>query len=186
MITRKFDTRRTALGVASVLACSLATQALADASTAQAAVWTPRELTFQYQGFQTKYSCDGLRQKMKKLLLMFGARPDLEVSEFGCTRLNGPDPFAGVRIRMSVLQPASAGSSAPVPAHWTVVNALANREPFDAAADCELIGQVAQKVLPAFAARDVDFKATCALNQPVIGNVHLSAAVLTADPAATR
>ena len=31
----------------------------------QSAVWTDKELTFVYQGFTTKYSCDGLRDKVR-------------------------------------------------------------------------------------------------------------------------
>jgi hypothetical protein len=148
-------------------------------------VWSSRDLAFQYQGFTTKYSCDGLQQRMRKLLVRLGARPDLEVIPYGCMRLAGPATLAGVRIKMSVLQPAPADATKTVPAHWRPVDVLADRDPLDAATDCELIDQIEQKVLPAFAARNVDFKAACALHQAVVGSTHLKAEVLTADaPAA--
>jgi hypothetical protein len=172
-----------------IVAVAMFAQAYADSSpaaaaTAPAAVWSPRELTFQYQGFTTTYSCDGLQQRMRKLLVKLGARPDLEVTAFGCTRLAGPDLLAGVRIKMDVLQPAPADAAKTVTAHWMAVDLLADRNPLDAAADCELIDQIKQKVLPAFTTRNVDFKATCAAHQVVIGSTYLKAEVLSAAAAA--
>src|SRR5260370_6672128 len=130
----------------------------------ESAVWAPKELEFVYQGFTTKYSCDGLQDKMRKVLIKLGARHDIQVRNWGCTRLQGPDPFAGVRIKMNVLQPAGKQGGQAVPAHWKRVDLLADpddRDPVDAAGDCELIGQIKQKVLPLFATRDIDYRSTC-------------------------
>src|ERR1700704_4819616 len=79
----------------------------AAAARGQAAVWTPKELTFVYQGFTTKYSCDGLRDKVRGVLLDLGAqKKDLKVQQLGCSSSSGrPDPFPGVRVKMKVLQP---------------------------------------------------------------------------------
>jgi len=94
------------------------------------AVWTPRELLFIYHGFTTKYSCDGLRDKVRSILLQLGAREDLTVTETPCAELGRPDPFPGARIKMNVLQPAAgtggtAGTQA-VPGHWTTVDLASN------------------------------------------------------------
>src|SRR6266699_5840765 len=67
------------------------------------AVWTPRELLFIYQGFTARYSCDGLRDKVRSILLELGAREDLKVTETPCSELGRPDPFPGVRIKINVL-----------------------------------------------------------------------------------
>src|SRR5689334_6911979 len=75
-------------------------------SSHELAVWVPMQLTFPYRQFTTQYSCSGLEMRMTSLLLKLGARPDLEVRGYGCTRLTGPDPFAGVKIKMNVLEPA--------------------------------------------------------------------------------
>ena len=101
-----------AVGVVAVLLTVTGWAAAAEADTdAQAAresaVWTPKELTFMYQGFTTTYSCEGLRDKVRSILLELGAREDLKVTETGCSSLGGPDPFPGVRIKMNVLQPAA-------------------------------------------------------------------------------
>src|SRR5579871_317039 len=105
--------------------CCTAAEGTTDET--QPAVWTPKELTFVYQGFTTKYSCDGLRDKVMRALLQLGARKkDLKVEETACTRGFGrPDIFPGVRIKMNVLAPAtdtSADSPDVVQARWKPVD----------------------------------------------------------------
>jgi hypothetical protein len=153
-------------------------------SGGESAVWAPKELNFVYQGFTTKYSCDGLQDRMRKVLIKLGARHDIQVRSLGCTRLRGPDPFAGVRIKMNVLQPAGEQLGQAVPAHWKMIDLLANRDPVDTAADCELIEQIRQKVLPLFATRNVDYSLTCEPHQLLIGATRLKAEVLVADESA--
>ena len=161
-----------------------------DAATAGsadvAAVWVPREINFRYVGFTTKYSCDGLRSRVRGILLQLGARDDLEVTGFACVRVNTPETSPGVRIVMHVLQPAAPTAGQTVPAHWQRVNVLADRNPVDASLDCELIAQLHRDVLPLFATREVDYSATCAANQPVAGGTRLKADVLIADTAAPQ
>jgi hypothetical protein len=151
------------------------------------AVWAPKQLSFVYESFTTHYSCDGLQEKMRRVLLKLGARPDLQVRGFGCTQPQGPDRFPGVSIRMNVLQPAGQQGGPAVPAHWKMVDLLTdydNRDPVDAAADCDLIGEVRRKVLPLFATRNVDYSATCEQRHLVLGGTRLKAEVLVADPSA--
>jgi hypothetical protein len=179
---------RPTMGVAGVIAlfscltAQAAPPAEAAASAAQSAAWTQKQLTFDYFGFTSKYSCDGLRDRMRSILLTLGARPDLKVQEAGCIRWAGPDPFPGVRITMSVLQPAAANAGqADVAAHWKRVDLVSNLDPLDAAGQCELIEQVKQHVLPLFVTRNVDYSATCVPNQLFIGDTRLRADVLVAD-----
>jgi hypothetical protein len=81
--------------------------AATDSAGAVSAVWTPKELRFVYMGFTSKFSCDGLADRMREVLLLLGARKDLQVSPSGCSSPYGrPDPFPGVMIRMNVLEPA--------------------------------------------------------------------------------
>jgi hypothetical protein len=167
------------LAAAALSAAGAAWAAPSGNAAGQAAVWSAKEFTFQYQGFTTKYSCDGLRDKMRSLLLKLGARDDLQLSPYGCTRLTGPDSLTGIKVKMSVLQPAAAGTVQPVAASWKRVDLLAPRAPLDAAADCELIAQIQQKVLPLFATRNVDYRADCRRGQVVIGSTRAQADVLT-------
>ena len=89
-----------------------------------------------------------------------------------------PDPFAGVKIKMNLLEPA--GPRPGLAAHWKRVDLLGDRELLEAAADCELIEQIAQKILPLLSVRNVDYHATCQANL-LPGAVQLKADVLVAD-----
>ncbi|HKD52955.1 MAG TPA: hypothetical protein VKB72_01940 [Steroidobacteraceae bacterium] len=162
-----------------------ATQA-ANAAAAEAiepppelAMWVPVQLKFTYRQLTTTYTCSGLQARVKGLLLKLGARPDLDVRSYGCTKLSGPDPFAGVQIKMNVLEPD--GTQPAVPAHWKRVDLLEDRTLLDAAADCELIQQVQEQILPVFAARNVDFNATCQPRSAVPGSTRLRADVLIGE-----
>lgn len=157
----------------------------AAAAPSESAVWTPKELNFVYQGFTTEYSCDGLRDKVRSILLELGARPDLQVTESPCSSLGRPDPFPGVRIKMNVLQPvadksATAGTQS-VPAHWKTVDLTTERDAVSAAGDCELIEQVKQSILPLFATRNVEYSSNCVPHQLQIGATRLRAEVLVPD-----
>jgi hypothetical protein len=140
-----------------------------------------KELNFRYVGFTTKYSCDGLRDRMRRALLKLGARDDLKLAGYGCMGGSSPETTPGVRIVMHVLQPAGAAAGPTVAAHWKAIDLLADRDLFDAARDCELIAQLKRDVLPLFAVRDVSYSATCSVHTPLIGGTRLTAAVLTAD-----
>jgi hypothetical protein len=162
--------------------CAAAGSAPAAADSADvAAAWVPKEVNFVYVGFTTKYTCDGLQAKMRRILLQLGARDDLKVERYGCMRVNAPETTPGVRIVMQVLQPASGTAGETVAAHWKTVDVLADRNPVDAALDCELIAQLNRDVLPLFAPRHIDYSAACAANKPLIGGTRLKADVLVPD-----
>jgi hypothetical protein len=148
-----------------------------------AAVWSPREVKFTYHGFTTEYSCDGLQEKMRGILLSLGARRgDLQVRSWGCTRLRGPDPFAGVQVRMHVLEPAGNDAAAPtIRAQWRSVDLMARREVVDAAGDCELISQIKQQVLPLIPTRSVEYRSVCEKHHLLPGATELKVQVLVPE-----
>ncbi len=165
------------LGLVAILAGSAAA---ADESTA--AAWTPRKFTFTYMGFTTKYSCDGLADRVKAMLLQLGARKDdLHVTQTGCAGQYGrPVPFPGVNVRMSVLTPAPDGT---VQAQWKPIELRTDRDPVSASGECELVEQVKQRVLPLFAVRSAELDSTCVPHQLSAGGASLHAEVLTPAPA---
>lgn len=181
---------RAVTAVLVVAVCGGATAPLAaNGGEEAAAVWVQKEVNFRYAGFTTKYSCDGLQDKMRRLLLQLGARDDLKMTGYGCLGVNAPETTPGVRIVMHVLQPAGAAPGQTVAAHWKSVDLLADRDLFDAARDCELISQLDRDLLPLFAARHVDYSARCSVHTPLVGGTRLKADVLVADaasPAAER
>lgn len=152
------------------------------------AVWTQKELSFVFQGFTTHYSCDGLKDKMTRALLQLGAnKKDLQVHEVGCVRGFGrPDFFPGVRVKMTVLQPATSStdsSKTPVAASWKPVAVNLrdiNSYPNDSG-ECELYEQIRDKVLPLFATRNINLAGTCVPHQESAAGPSLKLEVLQPD-----
>ena len=171
-----------------LLSAAALAQAPPQASPAPSAwaVWTPKELRFVYMGFTSHYSCDGLRDKMRVILLQLGARPDMKLRETPCAgQLGRPTEFPGVTVNMNVLTPFDAAKTnaaeTPLPAHWKSVEISTDRDPLREAGDCELIEQVKSRVLPLFTARNIEYRSTCIPNQLQVGGTLLKAEVLIAD-----
>jgi hypothetical protein len=183
------------VAAAAVFSLSLAFEALAQpaaesnppqSSPTTWAVWTPKELRFIYMGFTSHYSCDGLADKMRSIVLQLGARSDLKLRQTPCSGpLGRPTEFPGVTVKMNVLVPWDAASAnaavTPVPAHWKLVELSTDRDPLREAGDCELIEQVKAHVLPLFSTRNIDYRSTCIPNQLQIGGTVLKAEVLISD-----
>jgi hypothetical protein len=182
---------QTALVVA-VLAAGMAAPLAADTPATDAAVtavWVPQKLSYTFLGFTSKYSCDGLQDRMRRVLLKLGARAaDLQVRQKGCAGGFGrPTAFPGVNVQMSVLKPADAKTPPGTPtvaAHWERIDLTRGRDPIDAAGDCELTEQIKEQVLPKFTTRNIDYSSTCIPNQLTVGGTQLKADVLVADAAA--
>lgn len=141
-----------------------------EAAPKELAVWTPKEVQFTYMGFTTLYSCDGLKDDIREMLLQLGARKDdLKVYEQPCSGPpDRPNPFPGVRIKMSVLTPAPSTESDVshmVQAHWKTVKLPYRESGINAAGQCELLEQFKKTVLPLFTTRNVDLVATCVPHQ---------------------
>jgi hypothetical protein len=105
----------TKLAVPLVLAPLLALVALSAqaADETVSGTWQKYEMAFTYSGFTTKYSCDGLADKVTLLLRAAGARPDLKVSSYACSATAGePTEFPRVRMKFYALVPGSPSEAA--------------------------------------------------------------------------
>lgn len=162
--------------------------ALAVAQGGVEAVWAPRHVKFVYQGFTTRYSCEGLREKIHEMLSKLGAR-DVKVRPYGCIGLTGVEPFPGVKVTMRVLVPATVhGGRRPeavVPSHWRDVSLMRSNADPEEQGNCELIEQFKETFLPLFATRHIRYQSNCIPHQLTLGT-HLSAQVLIADAAPAR
>jgi hypothetical protein len=139
------------------------------------AVWKEQRLNFVYMGVTSRYSCAGLRGKMRSLILELGAGRDLKISALGCN----VQPSAGAaRIAPTLTMVFSAPAlpdSAAKPLHAGDLAAISARyQPFAVApdafrtfdiGDCELVEEFVQQILPKFATRDVNKSITCVPNQ---------------------
>jgi hypothetical protein len=159
-----------------VVTCAFSASTFAAApapADPQPGVWQKHDYNFQYLGFTTTYSCDGLASKLKVLLLASGARADAKSTSNGCAHGFGvPDKFARARLVFYTLAPVANGenSTAPINGAWRSV-AFADLSPREVRlGDCELVEQFRDKVLPLFTTRNVDNRMTCVPNQ-VSGSV---------------
>jgi hypothetical protein len=182
--TKARPQRLYALALLLFLGCGVG---LADKAPLQAS-WMPREFRFTYQGFTAKYSCDGLSERIKAVLLLLGARKqDLRVAPTGCSNGFGQaTAFPGVAVKMSVLAPlgeTSAPGTETLAVVWRNVD-LSRPEPLAAAGDCELTEQIKQTILPLFTTSHVQYSSTCVPHQLTPGGTTLKADVLAPAPPA--
>jgi len=174
----------------SLLICGFSVSALAGAPSAadpEQGVWQKHEYSFQYFGFTTTYSCDGLASKVKVLLIAAGARADAKSIPGVCTRgFESPDKFARADLKFYTLAPLGNADNVSPPTNgmWRSVR-FANSSPREVAlGDCELIEQFRDKVLPMFTTRNLDSRMTCIPNQLSGSSINLTFEVFAGIPAA--
>ncbi len=181
----------TAIGVLVMLATTVGAGAAQAAETAgaPAAQWVQRKLDFTYMGFTSKYSCDGLQDDVRDLLLQLGARKrDLQIQSMGCTRLVGVEPFPGVRAQFWVLAPvtgaeaAKGGTNVVQATQWQTVNLVRNGSYRNGDDQCELLEQLERQALPLFTSRNLNFHSACVPHEVTLGEIQFSVDVLRAAP----
>jgi hypothetical protein len=164
---------------------------MADEPSAQErGVWQKHEYSFVYMGFTSTYSCDGLADKIKLLLITAGARPDAKSQPGACASGFGrPDKFARAELTFYTLAPSGADApsgSKPVDGIWRPVS-LTDRSPRElSTGDCELIEQFRNNVLPMFTTRNVDDHTTCIPYQNSGSIIGLRFESFTAAPSRPR
>lgn len=184
-----------AAGVQSVHAADAPGTAVAGSPVP--ARWVTRKFSLTFMGFTAHYSCDGLRDNVRDILLQLGARKeDLKLREIGCVRLEGPSPMPGVDGTFSVLVPVdqikptdvlaaalpkttgTAGAE-PLPAQWRSVDLIrALRYGSDLTGNCELLEQVKQDILPLMSGRNLEYRALCVPYTATVGGVTFKLDVL--------
>jgi hypothetical protein len=178
--------RRALLAALAVLSLGVASAESAEDAPVQA-VWTAKKLNFTFMGFTSRYSCDGLHDKVRRVLLDLGARPDLKITTTGCDRGFGtPSRFPGVAGTVHVLVPlgdkAPPADTQPVNAQWKSVEIAPRGDPLLAAGDCELTEQIKERILPLFTTRNVEYSSTCIPFQLQVGGTRLKTEVLVSEP----
>lgn len=132
------------------------------------AAWQRHEIEFVYMGFTTRYSCEGLRDKIKLLLRTLGARPGFEVTTRACASVPGRvDAFPIVRMVFEAPGIPQAGRDAgeAAMARWRPVTLSRNRPRDLETGDCELVEQFRSRVLTAFEIRGLEGDINCIPHQ---------------------
>ena len=141
-----------------------------------AATWQHQQFTFNYMGFTTHYSCDGLRAKLRQVLQALGARKDdLKVTPAGCTRMSGqPELTPSLDIDMWTLQAAPEPPAADaVKTQWRAVQLGGQL----GGGDCELADEIENQLLSHFTVRYLQIQTGCIPHQAV-ASIRLSLEVL--------
>ena len=159
------------------------------ASTPEPGVWQKHEYTFRFLGFTTTYSCDGLADQLRVLLIAAGARADSKSRAGVCASGYGrPDKLPQANLTFYTLAPANAAKIADgqqAMGTWRPVT-IATRSPRELTlGDCELIEQFRTQVLPMFTVRNIDDHMTCVPHQESGSLINLKFETF-ARPPATR
>jgi len=155
--------------------------AAAAAPVATSAKWQEQTVKFTYDGITTLYTCDGLEDKVREILLHFGARKDVKVRATGCERgSNLPGRFAWVEATYSALMPTTDSAGA-VKGEWSPLVLSPSRPMFMGAGECELVDQMRDVLSKGFTLRGVQYRASCVPHSVSPGSYAVSAEVLKVD-----
>jgi hypothetical protein len=175
---------RIAISAVFCIGFALGGTSLADATATEPGVWTRHELRFSFLGFTTTYSCDGLADQLKRLLLASGARADAKSSPAACTGGFGrPDKFASAYLTFySLAAPGpDKAEGAPVAGNWKMID-ISPHSPRDLGrGDCELIEQFRDQLLPLFTTRNLENRVTCVPHQESGSSYSLKFETFTAN-----
>jgi len=169
--------------------CLGAGAALAATETAappEATAWQHHHGTFNYFGITSIYSCDGLEDKVRQILLFFGARRGVQVQASGCPR--GPNSlsrFAWVTADFDTLATAPADTAAAdiVQAHWTPFKLDGQRPFFMGEGDCELMSAMKPLLTQSFSWSGLAYDTGCTPHQITLDDFRVRGEVLKSNAA---
>jgi hypothetical protein len=166
----------------------------ADSGSLIPAVWKEQHLSFYYMGRTSRYSCNGLRDKVRAMLLELGARRDLTITALGCedsaarVRQASPGPnltmvFSSPVLADSTAKPLHAGDLSSVDAAFEAFSITSDAFRNMEIADCELVEEFARQVLPKLTTRNLKQQITCVPFQQSGGRFLVRGEVLRSVPA---
>lgn len=135
------------------------------------AQWEVYQIRFFYNGFNVQYSCDGIERKLRRLLILLGARNDARV-ESTCTDLRNnlrSDYVTHIQrsqsIALAFAMPIPVDktdiSREIIPAEWQDTRVVGKLSRYMEAADCELLDQFLRKVIPRLQVRSLINRLHC-------------------------
>ena len=169
-------------GISVGFAASAATPA-EPSGQAVTGAWQHHHVNFSYYGVTALYSCDGLENNVRALLLHLGARKGAKVSARGCPHGSTiPGHYAIVDVEFDALSPSS-DATGTVPAQWMPVEVSPTHPYFMSHGDCELIDEMKDLISKNFSLREVNYRTDCVPYQLNIDDFSIKAQALKALPA---
>ena len=127
------------------------------------ALWQHHEAEIHYLARGTCYSCNGIEDKVRQILLYAGARRDLRVRASGCDQ--GPflpSHMASITVDFHTLAPAvDAAAAQTIPGQWVTLSMTPARAQFLQASDCDLVRAMKSVLTTSFSWQALDFGASC-------------------------
>lgn len=147
-------------------------------------VWQHHRVTFTYFGITSLYTCDGLEDQVRQILLHLGARRDAKVQASGCPGpYNTPTHTAWVNVDFYALAPAAdAEGSGTVKARWTPLEVTPHRPFFMGDGDCELIQGMKDLITKNFSLRDLEYRTSCVPHELSMDDYAVKGQALKAVP----
>ena len=141
------------------------------AGAALTAVWREQHVQFLYMGRTSRYSCDGLRDKVRAMLLDLGARRDLKMTAVGCeaygSAIQRPSTpslsivFSAPAIMDSAAKPAGAEDRPTTDARFEMFTMTNDAFRNMGVGDCELVEEFARQILTKLVTRHLQQDITC-------------------------
>jgi hypothetical protein len=143
--------------------------------------WVQHVHELNYVGFTSHYSCDGLRDTLRQLLVAAGARDDVKIAMSCSNAFEGPSRIASARVTFYTLAPQPPAPAAGHPAEpaapgvgtWRHVEFRAARPYWLQDGDCELVAQFDRELLPLYTTRSRVSRMECVPHDIVVGGLSL-------------
>jgi hypothetical protein len=159
------------------------------------AVWKEHRVEFVYFGRTSRYSCSGLSDKVRAILMMLGARTDPRITAIGCAEFGRPPgpnslnpsldvAFAAPALPDPAAKPRGPGDLAPVDARFEPFTITPDAFRGMSVGDCELVEEFARQILPLLTTRDLRKDITCVPYQLSGSRYDLRGQILRALPPA--
>ena len=141
------------------------------------------DATSTYMGFTTRYTCGGLKSKVKLLLKHMGVRDDVKIrSAAASTAIGKVAEFPRLKITFyapTIPQPGDREVGEPVLGVWKPVMIKRIRRRGLEMGDCELVEVFRDRVMPKFLTRAIEGDVNCIPHQLVGNRIDLRFEVLT-------
>jgi hypothetical protein len=126
----------------------------AESSNVLPAEWMPHDIVVDLHHLPKQYSCDELWYKFHGVLLQLGARPDMNILTYRCARSMGAAGYSpSVQLQFSMPHALAATDR-----RWSDVQVRRSKVSLQPgtpstldAADCELVRQINEALLPVLA-----------------------------------
>lgn len=182
MRSLNFPMSLVAVATLSVGVCTAADLPKQPTGATEPAVWQHHNELVNYYGVTETYTCTGIEDKLRQLLLYFGARKEgLKVSPM-CTSMLAPMHQVFVRVEFDSLAPASSvtggTSGGEVNGEWADLHITPTDPLFRDRAECELFQSMKDLLTKSFAVRDVQYRTTCTPYDTTLKDYNITGQVL--------